>query len=370
MTAKPKRRWYQFSLGTLGLVVTLSTVVAWLAHVQRRAAEQRRVVELLTLRYESEHHDPPVRYDFECAGLDAPQNVPSWLVNTLGVDCFAEVAEARTNAHAESADEEGAMGLRRFSALQELTSLELFAADISDDDLVVLNHHPHLETLHVWFTNVTGKGFQNALYRGSLRKLRLQGCPVNDEGLEVISRFENLEWLNLSLGNGGLYRQQFSSRGIQHLRQLPRLRSLILCGADLTDEDLLQLSQLKHLEDLVIDLRQSPESILQLQQLGDLKHLVLNHDFVICICEGHQAQVIAIVAKMHGPEMRSVSHDSYRSEFAERLAPHATILSDYESFNEIVRPKGAIRYGNRRAGRGASTGTSTVVETVLEAEPG
>jgi hypothetical protein len=370
MTTKPKHRWYQFSLRTLGLVLTLCTVVAWLAHLQQRAAEQQRVVELLTLRYESEHYDPPVRYDFECAGLDAPQNVPSWLVNALGVDCFAEVTEARTNSFPKSAEERGAKGLHRYSTFRELKSLDLFAPDIRDDDLVVLNHHPRLETLHLLFTNVTGRGFQEASFRSNLRKLTLQGCPVDDEGLEAISHFENLEWLNLSIGNGGLRRQQFSSRGIEHLRQLPRLRSLILGGVDLTDEDLLQLSQLKHLEDLDLarDRKQSPEGILQLQQLRNLKRLILGHGFVVCIREGHQAQVIAVVAKMHGPEMKSVAYDSYRSELEKRLAPHATILSDYESFNEIVQPKGAIRYGNRRTGRGASTGTSTVEETVLQAE--
>ena len=174
MTTKPKHRWYQFSLQTLGLVLTLCTVVAWLAHLQRRAAEQRRVVELLTLRYESEHDYPPIRYDFECAGFNAPLNVPSWLVNTLGVDCFANVTEAMTNSLPKSAEESGAMGLRRFSTFRNLKSLELFLPGISDDDLSVLNNHPQLETLSMCYTNVSGKGFRNASFRRSLRDLRLK----------------------------------------------------------------------------------------------------------------------------------------------------------------------------------------------------
>lgn len=170
MNDKPKkRRWYQFSLRTLGLVVTACTVVAWLAHVQQRAALQRRVVESLTLRYEREPFDPPVRYDFECQGLNAPPNVPTWLVNALGVDCFAEVEEVRGSFFPESDEERGTKGLQRFSPFRKLRKLAE-SGDIRDDDLFVLNQHPNLNSIELHFADVKGKGFRNASFRTSRYK--------------------------------------------------------------------------------------------------------------------------------------------------------------------------------------------------------
>src|SRR5690349_11669634 len=93
ITAKPKRRWFRFSLRTLLIVVTIFGV--WLGIVANRARTQREVTEWIDLQYGSE-----VLYDWQCdedgnlVSNAAPPR-PDWLRERVGADFFQTVVEVR-----------------------------------------------------------------------------------------------------------------------------------------------------------------------------------------------------------------------------------------------------------------------------------
>ena len=79
----PERRWAQFSLGTMFVVVTVLCVLcAWLAVKVNRAHRQRDAVDAIRRLGGYAAYEP--------AG-------PSWLRELLGDDFFAHVVEAGTD---------------------------------------------------------------------------------------------------------------------------------------------------------------------------------------------------------------------------------------------------------------------------------
>lgn len=83
---------------------------------------------------------------------------------------------------------------------------------------------------------------------GHLRRLELSNARfVSDEGIEAISRFENLEWLDICEVPGA------TDRGLVTLSRLTNLRSLDLSGTPISDLALAELSRLVQLERLLLD---------------------------------------------------------------------------------------------------------------------
>ena len=85
---KRRRRWWQYSLRTLFVLLTVFGV--WLAWVVHRASEQRKAVEWV------ENMGGVVRYDYEFDDEghlidDGKSPGPKWLVELVGVDYFQEV---------------------------------------------------------------------------------------------------------------------------------------------------------------------------------------------------------------------------------------------------------------------------------------
>ena len=102
--ARPRRRWYQFTLRTLLIVMTLASVgLSWFAVKLQQARRQRAAVEAI------EKAGGWVEYDYELRTRppsDADPPGPAWLRNLLGIDFFATVVEIRlpttvTGAEAE-----------------------------------------------------------------------------------------------------------------------------------------------------------------------------------------------------------------------------------------------------------------------------
>src|SRR5262245_31187204 len=83
---KPKLSWYQYSLGGLLIFPALCAVFfAWWSHSARK---QRAAVAWV------ENLHGSVKYDFQKSNLNRPPHWPVWLVDSMGLDYFANVEEA------------------------------------------------------------------------------------------------------------------------------------------------------------------------------------------------------------------------------------------------------------------------------------
>ena len=163
---KPRRRWYQFTLRTLLVVVTLAGCgFAWLGIKVRNARQQQAEVAAVARAGGS------VIYDYQfvvpgnaIAGVTPPG--PVWLHRLLGDDCFQTVVEVNL-------------------------SNQFF----DDDDLAQIGNLP------------------------SLKVLRLDGTMVTDDGLEHLQGLTKLEELWLD-------RTQVTDVGLRHLQGLARLKRI------------------------------------------------------------------------------------------------------------------------------------------------
>jgi hypothetical protein len=95
---KPFRRWYQYSLRTLMIVVTLFALLcSWFAVKLGQARRQREAVEALIKSGCIVHYD----YESGLGGFwkpNTPPPRPAWLYYLLGIDFFCNVTEITSRA--------------------------------------------------------------------------------------------------------------------------------------------------------------------------------------------------------------------------------------------------------------------------------
>lgn len=177
---KSKRRWFQYSLWTLLIVITLCAVsCSWLALKLRQARRQRETVAAI------EKLGGNVRYD-EWFGRDSDQSTrtpaPAWLYNLLGDGFFrtVTVVDFRGNA-------------------------------IGDVDLAYLKSLPQLQSVLVSNTFVTDKGLVHLRDLPNVLNIDLSSLEVTDAGLECLrglNQLKVLDLLNTKVTNKGVTRLQ------------------------------------------------------------------------------------------------------------------------------------------------------------------
>ena len=151
---KPHRRWFQFSLRSLLIAVTLvaGLLVAWRAYVEpyRRQREVMKLIEELGGEYNTE------------------PGGPSWLRGIFGDDNFQNIIE-----------------------------ISLRSTDVSDADLTHLKGLANLRTLSLSLTSVGDAGLAHLKGLTNLKKLVLCGTRVSDVGLSHLKALTNLQelWL-------------------------------------------------------------------------------------------------------------------------------------------------------------------------------
>lgn len=141
-TEPPKRRWFQFRLRTLLIVVlVLSMPLSWFAWRMERARRQRAAVEAIEqvggyVGYNAYPIPPPgmVRV--------VPTPKPSWLRNLLGIDFFENVVYVfLPNGDASDFD------LEQFKGLPNLRELRFKDPPVSVDELEHLREIEGLQIL-------------------------------------------------------------------------------------------------------------------------------------------------------------------------------------------------------------------------------
>lgn len=186
---RPRRRWFQFSLGSLLLVMTVFGI--WLGLRMDRARRQERAVAVLRERGD-------VQYDSIFVNMSNPKRFvrpapygPKWLRAIVGNDFFDRVR-----------------------------AVWVYKAT-TDDDLTYLEDLPDVESLIISSPQVTGSGLEHLRGLGSLKELILGGknltgadlaplqelqelrylmvsCPLTDEQIVSFAVLKNLEELHIS----------------------------------------------------------------------------------------------------------------------------------------------------------------------------
>ncbi|MCX7424781.1 MAG: hypothetical protein NTW96_04010 [Planctomycetia bacterium] len=200
---RPRCRWFQYSLRSLLLLVTVCAIgCSWFMVKMQAANRQREAVK--SLRKFPGH----IQYDYQRSDNRREPPGPPVLRRLLGDDFFAHVEFVCLGAD-EDFTEADAVCL---ASLPLLKDLRLCGAWISDTGLAHLEGLSQLETLDLSFTKVSDAGLAHLAGLAQLRDLNLSGTKVTDAGL-------------------------------LHLAGLAELRDLDLSGTKVTDESVRRLQQ-------------------------------------------------------------------------------------------------------------------------------
>jgi hypothetical protein len=158
VTPLPKRRWFQYSISTLLLLIVVCAVV--LALVVNPARRQRRAFEFFR------NAGGIVRYADE--GNIQFRHGPEWLRHTLGRDYFSSII-----------------------------SISLGGTRISDKGLAHLQGLTALEFLYLTKTQVSDEGLSRLKGLTALRVLELDNTQISDAGLAHLRGLTTLDYLSL-----------------------------------------------------------------------------------------------------------------------------------------------------------------------------
>lgn len=199
-TPKPKRRWLQFSLRTmLVLVLVVSVPLGWFAREVQRVRVQRKAATAIQELGGSVRYSP-----VSSAGVRAA-------VVSLGKLFGADMSRV-------------------------VTGVVLNGTQISDAGLAHLQGLPQLRTLFLDNTQVSDAGLAHLRGLPQLKGLRLASTKISDTGLVHLRGLTQLGGLDLA-------NTQISDAGLKHLRGLTRLRILWLAKPQVTDAGVAQLQK-------------------------------------------------------------------------------------------------------------------------------
>ena len=311
--ARIRRRWYQFSVRTMFLVLALTSLplsyVAWEREQCRRGEAARKMIH---------RHDSPnlLGDDFEDL-LDEFGDVsyrrPEWLKAVLGNDRFRRVhsvwLDSGTLTEVEMRQLEalpnlrdltiyrvditpqglsqlrGLIRLERFAFVhnaktsadswevlsdwQQLCELSFDGSDFRNEDVPSLSVLKSLKRLQLSGTKITDAGLKGIAPLTDLEVLDLSGTEVTDAGLKHLSNLLNLRVLNLA-------ETKVRGSGLVHLAALPKLESLNLSRCGVKEEGLASLAGFSRLEGLGLSRTELTDAGLsRLTGLTSLKRLGL-----------------------------------------------------------------------------------------------
>ena len=225
---RPKRRWMQFSMRTMLVVVSLSCVAlaVWVvpAERQRRAIEEFQAMggRLNFVDNEGKSESFPIAF------------LRRWLPQP-----YFDKVEVLWLDNTEITDD----GLAHMGHLIGLRVLNLDNTQITDAGLAHLKGLTALQGLYLENTHITDTGLAHLKELTCLQQLHLGETPVTDAGLAHLERLTALS--SLYLGN-----TQVTDDGLAHLKGLTALQSLDLENTQITDAGLAHLEGLTGLRQL------------------------------------------------------------------------------------------------------------------------
>lgn len=276
----PKRRWAQFSLGTMFVIVTAlcAMLALWVGPAER---QRRAVAYFKVIGGQVEYAEPPQMRD----ELFPRNFLRRWLprdyfeeVRLVGLDHTA-VTDAGL-AHLESLKRLQVIslcdtqitdaGLIHLHGLTTLTSLNLGHTQIADGGLARLQRLTSLQRLCLDETSITDAGLAHLHKLTDLQELSLGGTQITDAGLMHLHELTSLQRLFL-------HTTQVTGAGFTHLDSLASLEFIYLNEASVTDAGLTSLRGLSGLRALSIAGTQVTDaSVPQLHELIALRYLDLS----------------------------------------------------------------------------------------------
>jgi hypothetical protein len=235
MTAsEPERRWFQFSLRTLLVFVTLCAVpCSWLGVKLQQARRERKLATEIEMCGGSVSWSKPSGPDWlrRVLGDDVFRHVyfvdlGNTNVTDVGLERFVELTQVQElcliNAHRITD-----AGLEHLMGLKRLQTLVLFKTHITDTGLERLKGLRQLRSLHLGETRITNDGLRHLKELDKLTSLDLRKTRVSDAGMEHLKELKHLDvlWLNAT---------QVTDSGIEHLKKLGRLRQVGLTDTKVT----------------------------------------------------------------------------------------------------------------------------------------
>lgn len=214
---KAKRRWFQYRLRTLLLLMTLVTVpLAMIGLNLRRAQRQREIVSEL----------------FASSSGGIGYDDATWLRRVIGEKYFRTVVWVDFNL-TDITDEE----LRPLGQLSTTKTVILAGcASVTDVGVGHLATLSKLEELYLGGTSISDDALNELTTLRNLRKLTLDGTAVTDTGLVHLTDLTQLEELNLN-------RTAVSDAGLEYLKSITNLRKLRLAGTQVTGTGVKNLEQ-------------------------------------------------------------------------------------------------------------------------------
>lgn len=238
ITPKIQRRWYQYSLRTLMIVVTLFAVAcSWLAVKMQQAKRQREAVETI------EKLGGMVCYDYEwdsgsgyrIKGAKPPG--PAWLRKVLGDDIFCSVNFV--DIHETYLD----TVMEHLKKLNYLKWLALRGA--TNDGLKhIIKELSQLQYLSLWENKFTNEGLEKLNDMKKLQHIDLALSQTTKTSMEHLQKLEQLKTLDLR-------QTQITDNSLAHLKGLTQLKYLCLPVDQVTDAGVEKLR--KALPNLRID---------------------------------------------------------------------------------------------------------------------
>jgi internalin A len=240
----PKRRWFQFSLSTFFILVTLFAV--WLGFISFHAHEQRAIVARI------KELGGIVRYDYQMGAN--PQQSPSgwpWLRRLVGDEYFQDVASVNLDGtQVSDAD------LRLIGRLRHTKKLSLNRTDISDEGLASIHGMSQLIYLGLMKTKVTSEGIRLLPQPQNAWVLVLEDTSVGDE---AVSNLSGCQFLNLQ-------GTKVTSEGMKGLAESKTLIDLSISRTAVDDSAVPTLSSVNTLASLYVwETRISGEGLFKLK---------------------------------------------------------------------------------------------------------
>lgn len=251
------RRRFQFSLrGLLLATAVLALLLGTLGHQATRCHHLRQVLRAgAFFRYgptfESRYHR---------------QTSCGWLESRLGYDPFSQITAVDV-----SSDEALGNMAAHVECFSHVEGLHLGSPRITDEGLAgadALVRLPRLRDVNLINCNaLTDAGLESLSRWSQVEALMINSSHgITDDGLAHLAGMTQLKHLWFVAEGGG--RLSVSDAGLAHLRQVPRLESVMVIGVGISDAGLKHLEGIKQLKEIwLVRTAVSEDGFKRLQQV-------------------------------------------------------------------------------------------------------